>query len=284
MMTGKRIGDVAICTGLSVHALRQWHRRYNIGPTYNSQGGQRRYSDSDVERIELIQKLRQHGYSLPILADWPLAKLRQQAESRHHPLVVGWHGPSFSAMAAQTPQADLLEMTSLDSAPQGMDLGVYECPTITEDLIDALPEHNSPVHLWYDFANRKQLSKLEDLGVQLHRGRPTAGWLLQTIRRITGATLGYSLEELTQLANMEPELDCECPNHLAGILRELTSFAQYSLECVVNTPEDAELHQSVYESVKDAQRQVLSALQSVLAAENLLTGFEMTTEGHRHQE
>lgn len=284
MMTGKRIGDVAICTGLSVHALRQWHRRYDIGPTYNSQGGQRRYSDSDVERIELIQKLRQHGYSLPVLADWPLAKLRQQAESRHHALVVGWYGPSFSAMAAQTPQADLLEFTDPEAPPSGMDFKVLECPTITEDLIDFIPDGDCPTYLWYDFANRKQLEKLESLGVKLNRGRPTANWLLQTIRRKTGATLGYSLEELTHLSNIQPDLECECPNHLAGILRELTSFAQYSLECVVNTPEDAELHQGVYESVKDAQRQVLSALQSVMAAENLQAELTEGASSSRIQE
>lgn len=284
MMTGKRIGDVAICTGLSVHALRQWHRRYDIGPTYNSQGGQRRYSDSDIERIELIQKLRQHGYSLPVLADWPLVKLRQQAESRHHPLVVGWYGPSYSAMAAQTPQADLLEISDHNASTTGMDIKVFECPTITEDWIELLPDDSSSVFVWYDFANRKQLAKLESLGVQPNRGRPSASWLLQIIRGKTGATLGYSLEELTHLSNIKPDLECECPNHLASILRDLTSFAQYSLECVVNTPQDAELHQGVYESVKDAQRQVLSALQSVLAAENLSVHLDEGRSSHGVQE
>ncbi|MEP4547983.1 MAG: MerR family transcriptional regulator, partial [Saccharospirillum sp.] len=80
MNTGKRIGEAATLTGLSAHALRQWHRRYDIGPSFNSGGGQRRYSDQDIERIQRIDRLRQQGFSLATLAEWPMASLRQHTE------------------------------------------------------------------------------------------------------------------------------------------------------------------------------------------------------------
>jgi DNA-binding transcriptional MerR regulator len=273
MNTGKRIGEAATVTGLSAHALRQWHRRYNIGPSFNSDGGQRRYSDQDIERIRLIDLLRQRGFSLATLAEWPLASLRQHTESDHRRLVVGWHGTHFSAFAAQIPHAEFVQSASLNKRPPGTDVWLIECPTLTDDQLAELPDSQGSLSIvCYEFANRRQLTRLSALGYECHKGSPTTRWLLNRLSELTPTASGFSMEELAKLMNIKPSLDCECPNHLASILHELTHFAQYSLECSISNDTDAELHQDIFNHVQSSQRSVLAALQAVVQAEHLDIG------------
>ncbi|GGX42049.1 MerR family transcriptional regulator [Saccharospirillum salsuginis] len=267
MTHGKRIGEVAELAGLSVHALRQWHRRYDIGPTALSDGGQRRYTESDIERIRLIQRLRHQGFSLATLAEWPLARLRQHNDRDNQRHVIAWCGPSFTSMAAQLPHMDLLPVDAPHDLHSGADLWVLEMPTLTDDVVSGLPPAETPeAVLWYEFANRQQLRTLEDLGYETQRGRPHPRWLLN---RFEATQAGFSQQELDMLIEWQPDIDCECPNHLARILRELTGFARYSLECEVATPEEANLHRSVFDDIQSAQRSVLDALQSVLIADRI---------------
>lgn len=269
MNTGKRIGEAATLTGLSAHALRQWHRRYDIGPSFNSGGGQRRYSDYDIERIRRIDQLRQQGFSLATLAEWPMASLRQHTERDQRRQVIGWTGRHYSAFAAQIPQADFVPSDALSKRPPGADVWVIECPTLTDDQLDELPAAGNALSiLWYDYANRRQLTHLEQLGYECHRGTPTAPWLLGRLGKLSPGVSGFSLEELTTLMAIKPSLNCECPNHLAGILHELTLFAQYSLECATSDDRDAELHQDIFNHIQTSQRSVLSALQAVVLAEH----------------
>lgn len=269
MNTGKRIGEAATLTGLSAHALRQWHRRYNIGPSFNSGGGQRRYSDYDIERIRLIDQLRQQGFSLATLAEWPMASLRQHTERDQRRLVIGWSGRHYSAFAAQIPQADFVLSAALNKRPPGADIWVIECPTLTDDQLDELPATRSALSiLWYDYANRRQLTHLEQLGYECHKGTPTTLWLIDRLSELSPGARGFTLEELTALMKIKPSLNCECPNHLAGILHELTLFAQYSLECATSDARDAELHQAIFNHIQTSQRSVLSALQAVVLAEH----------------
>ena len=44
-------------TGLSQDLLRVWERRYRAVSPTRGPGGQRLYSDADIERLQLIQKL-----------------------------------------------------------------------------------------------------------------------------------------------------------------------------------------------------------------------------------
>lgn len=278
MNTGKRIGEAATLTGLSAHALRQWHRRYDIGPSFNSDGGQRRYSDQDIERIRRIDLLRQQGFSLATLAEWPMPSLRQHTERDQRRLVIGWTGRLYSTFAAQIPQADFVCSNALTKRPPAADVWVVECPTLTDDQLDELPDSHADLSiLWYEYANRRQLTHLDRLGYECHKGKPTTRWLLDRLGKLTPGAEGFSLEELTLLKKIKPALNCECPNHLAGILHELTLFAQYSLECATSDDKDAELHQDIFNHIQHSQRSVLFALQAVVLAEELDIGMLSTT-------
>lgn len=277
MNTGKRIGEAATLTGLSAHALRQWHRRYDIGPSFNSGGGQRRYNDQDIERIQRIDLLRQQGFSLATLAEWPMASLRQHTERSQRRLVIGWNGRHYSAVAAQIPQADFVPSANLRKRPPGADVWVVECPTLTDDQLDELPDSREELSIfWYEYANRRQLTHLNRLGYECHKGTPTTRWLLDRLGKLTPGAGGFSLDELSFLMKIKPSLNCECPNHLAGILHELTLFAQYSLECAISEDKDAELHQDIFNHIQTSQRSVLSALQAIVLAEQLDIGILST--------
>ena len=49
---------VALRTGLTPHLLRAWERRYGVVTPGRSEGGQRLYSDLDIERLTSLRRLR----------------------------------------------------------------------------------------------------------------------------------------------------------------------------------------------------------------------------------
>jgi MerR family transcriptional regulator, light-induced transcriptional regulator len=80
------IGLVADWTGLSQEVLRVWERRYAAVEPARADGGQRLYSDADVERLRLLRRATQGGRSIGGVARLPLAELarvvREDEEAR----------------------------------------------------------------------------------------------------------------------------------------------------------------------------------------------------------
>lgn len=55
------VGAVAERLGISASTLRTWERRYDVGPTHRTSGGHRRYTETDIERVTLMQALIGRG-------------------------------------------------------------------------------------------------------------------------------------------------------------------------------------------------------------------------------
>lgn len=68
---------VALRTGLTPHVLRAWERRYHVVSPMRSEGGQRLYSDLDVERLLRLRRLTDRGHAIGRIAALPLAELVQ---------------------------------------------------------------------------------------------------------------------------------------------------------------------------------------------------------------
>jgi MerR family transcriptional regulator, light-induced transcriptional regulator len=66
---------VALRTGLSPHVLRAWERRYRVVSPTRTDGGQRLYSDLDVERLLRLRRLTEQGHSIGRIALLPLTEL-----------------------------------------------------------------------------------------------------------------------------------------------------------------------------------------------------------------
>ncbi|MBA3260105.1 MAG: MerR family transcriptional regulator [Gemmatimonadales bacterium] len=66
---------VATRTGLSAHVLRAWERRYGVVTPTRSEGGQRLYSQLDIERLSRLRRLTERGHGIGRLASLGLDQL-----------------------------------------------------------------------------------------------------------------------------------------------------------------------------------------------------------------
>lgn len=71
---GLTVAQMAAATGVSAHTLRYYERVGLIQPVSRSAGNQRRYSESDVEWLRFLLRLRETGM--------PIAQMRKYAELR----------------------------------------------------------------------------------------------------------------------------------------------------------------------------------------------------------
>lgn len=57
------VGAVSSRLDITPSTLRTWERRYDVGPSHRTQGGHRRYTERDIERVELVRRLVGRGVS-----------------------------------------------------------------------------------------------------------------------------------------------------------------------------------------------------------------------------
>lgn len=60
-MTGWPAGEAAARVGVNVWTLRTWDRRYELAPTGRTPGGHRRYTAHDIDRLQRLRRLIEHG-------------------------------------------------------------------------------------------------------------------------------------------------------------------------------------------------------------------------------
>ncbi|GAA3449404.1 MerR family transcriptional regulator [Dactylosporangium matsuzakiense] len=63
-------GAVARRLGVAVTTLRTWHQRYGMGPSLHEPGHHRRYTEQDIKRLELMQRLIFEGVAPAEAARW----------------------------------------------------------------------------------------------------------------------------------------------------------------------------------------------------------------------
>ncbi|MBA3893925.1 MAG: MerR family transcriptional regulator [Gemmatimonadales bacterium] len=66
---------VSLRTGLSPHVLRAWERRYGVVQPTRTEGGQRLYSELDIERLLRLRRLTDRGHAIRRIASLPLDEL-----------------------------------------------------------------------------------------------------------------------------------------------------------------------------------------------------------------
>lgn len=69
-------------TGLQPDLLRAWERRYGVVSPTRSDGGQRLYTDGDIERLTLLRRAVSHGHSISRLADLEPSELQRMVEDQ----------------------------------------------------------------------------------------------------------------------------------------------------------------------------------------------------------
>lgn len=66
-------------TGLTEHRLRAWERRYGAVSPSRTEGGQRRYTEGDLDRLRLLRDLVAGGRSISSIASFSTGELREVA-------------------------------------------------------------------------------------------------------------------------------------------------------------------------------------------------------------
>ncbi|MFD2763887.1 MerR family transcriptional regulator [Micromonospora eburnea] len=63
-------GAVARTLGIAVTTLRTWHQRYGLGPSGHVPGQHRRYTSTDLSRLEIMRRLTAEGVNPAEAARW----------------------------------------------------------------------------------------------------------------------------------------------------------------------------------------------------------------------
>ncbi|MEP7104831.1 MAG: MerR family transcriptional regulator, partial [Chloroflexota bacterium] len=71
---------VALRTGLTPHVLRAWERRYGVVTPIRTDGGQRLYTQHDIERLSRLRRLTERGHAIGRLAPLQLDELMRLDE------------------------------------------------------------------------------------------------------------------------------------------------------------------------------------------------------------
>lgn len=148
----------------------------------------------------------------------------------------------------------------------------------------------------YTFANSKNLQALREKGALLLRSplsmdeiqaaaqrahlesasdRPAAQEPVtaeETFDWEAGGTVPprrFTQEQLATLANAVTAVDCECPQHLAQLVAQLTSFEVYSSQCANRDDEDAQLHRYLHHQTAAARALIEESLHRVADTEGI---------------
>lgn len=112
---GHPIAVVAQRTGLSRDILRAWERRYAAVEPGRTSGGQRLYSDAQVDRFRLLAAATKHGRSIKTVASLPTTELERlvAADEAHRPAPPAH---ADGALHADLAEALLVHAVALDGA------------------------------------------------------------------------------------------------------------------------------------------------------------------------
>lgn len=163
---------------------------------------------------------------------------------------------------------------------------VVECANLgglqTRQLGDLMRDLNVEKALvTYQFASERWLQALEQQNIAATTFPPDPAYLAFELARSVAdkstsqgdANLGdlmsakprqFSEMQLSAARHLKSTLDCECPRHIADLIRSLSHFEEYSSSCSVENWNDAAVHACIYAYTCQARWLMERALQAVL--------------------
>ena len=128
---------VASRTGLSIHVLRAWERRYGAIKPQRSAGNRRLYSDEDVERLSLLKRATTAGRRIGDVAHLSLQSLVELVGTDGQPAELPTTPPGSSSLTytARHIGAILASIETLDS------------DALESDIAEAATEFGMPILL-----------------------------------------------------------------------------------------------------------------------------------------
>jgi MerR family transcriptional regulator, light-induced transcriptional regulator len=296
------IGAVTQLTGISSHTLRKWESRHAAVAPVRTESGRRLYTQQQVRKLIRLRDLVRQGHQIGQLSNLNDAELEALADERPAPAaeqtvdrvtIVGVVLTAVLQPALAGREATLIAepATSWLAAPevaasQGMQALVVELPTIAEPAIASLTrlrrDSYARVIVVYGFAPRKTLARLADSGIVCLKAPINAAEVLRNLQLTSppASSLAaleqqpiparrFSARAIARLAALSPQIQCECPNHIAQLVQDISAFEQYSLECEQSEPEERALHARLRSIAAHARALFEEAMANVAAHEGV---------------
>ena len=170
---------VAVRTGLSPHVLRAWERRYQAVTPTRTDGGQRLYSDLDVQRLLHLQRLTDRGHAIGRIASLPLDELARLDEEAAERLTV----PGMSRSDDGGPDLPGHAVTTALEATRRLDavelMAVLERAAVTLGVPVFIDQVVAPAlaHIGHGWSERSVSVAQEHMATAVFRR--VLGWLLR---------------------------------------------------------------------------------------------------------
>ncbi len=291
-----KIGAVERLTGIPASSIRIWERRHAAVTPERSESGTRYYSDEDVERLRIMRELTENGDSISEVARLALDELRQRRQEfagtgagggaavLRRILFAGFFDDRVRRLVSAHDGFD--EVAYFDNAEAVLRAGastellVLDHANLHRDQLSALHELRRQVGaklmiIVYRFAAADCLAALAVPEIRLVRGPLTPEDLLDrlltvpddvpAVSRFESALSRpvsppqFSAEQLARVTALDSAVRCECPNHLAGLIRDLQAFEQYSAECESRSAGDERFHARLHRGTA-ACREIMETL------------------------
>lgn len=298
-------GAVVSMTGLSAARIRMWEKRYGVATPLRTGSNRRLYTRDDLERLQLLKRLTDSGHAIGLIANYPLDNLRSLAteissSSSYTPKLTGnviaitnRSGELFANAKELTlvGRFPTLEDALADSSLSKADILYVETDTIFEQTLDQSRDLSEQCEIGriivsYRFAPRDILESLSDGDgdIVVIKGVPDAKRLKrECLFQLDAFNSGdlisgpiperlFSAAQLARLEQIKSSVDCECPHHLAELLKGLTAFEAYSERCEDRNSADAVVHAHLHRSTAHARRKIEESLKRLLIADGIDIG------------
>lgn len=164
-------------------------------------------------------------------------------------------------------------------------LNTVQESTVSELLEFVRASRASHTILLYVYGASNNLQTLSNAGISVRKDSISDAELSEWVRtvsleralRAAAAPMAgrkatpkkYSDETLARVANISTAVLCECPRHVAELLAQLSSFEQYSQECVNKNSADQRLHEHLAEVSGQARALFEHAFELIAAHEGI---------------
>ena len=272
------IGVVARRTQTHPETIRVWERRYELIVPGRSETGRRLYSENDIAKLTLVKRLTELGHSVSSLAKLSNDELRDRlnASLASEPSKYTEQLSKLRVVFANDAlrlrlSRDLLiheDITVVDFPNKNLssvmeqraDIVIVDLVTLNEESLSDVRHYLSETGcesalVIFNFGTKKSILELEDAGVVCLKGSVASAEIYRACRSIKPTLSNsrpalnqpvtsprFTNEQLSRIAALTSKIACECPNHLAELIINLTAFEKYSSECANRNEEDAQLH------------------------------------------
>lgn len=299
------IGAVARLTQIHPETIRVWERRYELVSPNRSDSGRRLYSDEDIERLSLVKQLTELGHSVSGLARLTDQELRDRlATNQTKKPTSQAHTDSVCQVLFLDESLkirlgrDLRAYTDLEVVDQFtkdssksrsarhevLIMGVATINENTRAKIDTETElyGGASAVVVYNFGQQAAIREMERAGMICLRAPVTPAEIRDACRALASAKIAipsdpdenvsehrFSAEQLAKVATMSGSIACECPNHLAELIINLSAFEQYSSDCENTNLKDAVIHAQLKQAAGKARNLLEESLARLIEIEGI---------------